>query len=384
MPQSPKSPVSEDSSLRLWWSRVFKSASDFLENQWDQPLSEHEDDAAYLRSLYDVLKNGLSVVSQNLSLLSSASLLAGGLVFLFYFYSIGFTPDLNVSSTFIVLGVAITTGLMLIITGFVMFAPGLFARMVVKQQYTRRAAVLWYVVPLLIIISIFSVWFILLGNIQVPVWLWILFLLALVLPWLFDRRTDQKPGLRRRRERLIKLVTLIVGFVSFLPALSLVGALIVDMPHKSPYDDWYGVMILVVVVVLNFLLLIMGVFRPFLIACGLFAFLFMTNPTFFPNVVMHILGLGHFKAASLILDEAGCVIARYHGLKVGPPLPDDKRCSLTDVMIDFRLGSSYYMEVGDLRFIVPTQSVLSWSKIATTDVRAPLPSARAGCAPRTD
>jgi hypothetical protein len=129
----------------------------------------------------------------------------------------------------------------------------------------------------------------------------------------------------------------------------------------------------VIVVLLNVLLLSMPIAvgsrmvitLAFLIAPSLILFAF--NPFFIPNRVMAAYGIGNFTAESLVLAEAGCAGARYHGLKMGTVSADEKTCALSHVKILSRLGSTLYIEAArnegkSVRFTMPAQNVLSWRR----------------------
>jgi hypothetical protein len=89
------------------------------------------------------------------------------------------------------------------------------------------------------------------------------------------------------------------------------------------------------------------------------------GPRLIPNAVMHLYKFGHFKAASLVLKNEGCAIAREHGLIAWDHgLQEGAVCHFADVMICSRLGGTYYVELRKAdtpaRFTIPAQDVLSW------------------------
>jgi hypothetical protein len=96
---------------------------------------------------------------------------------------------------------------------------------------------------------------------------------------------------------------------------------------------------------------------PLLYLLGFSLVSFLLRPTFVPKLVMHIFKFGNFKTSSLVLDHAGCTIARDHGLQEGSD------CNFSDVIIHSRLGSTYYVEKDgtSVCFTVPAKEVLSWS-----------------------
>jgi hypothetical protein len=88
--------------------------------------------------------------------------------------------------------------------------------------------------------------------------------------------------------------------------------------------------------------------------------------TAIPNLVMYIYKFGRLTNASLVLNEVGCNIVQQYGLQEKPTSPDQKTCTLPNVVIHSRLGTTYYVQVSrngntPVCFTIPTESVLSWS-----------------------
>jgi hypothetical protein len=106
--------------------------------------------------------------------------------------------------------------------------------------------------------------------------------------------------------------------------------------------------------------------------------------TYIPNMVMNIYKLGNVHNASLILDESGCTIAKYHGVQPTTVLKEHT-CRLDCVKILSRLGSAYYVESGrhnslSTNFTIPALNVLSWglASKAVLDSCAATPSGASG------
>jgi hypothetical protein len=97
---------------------------------------------------------------------------------------------------------------------------------------------------------------------------------------------------------------------------------------------------------------------------------FLTQIT---HTVMYIYKFGNLNGASMVLDESGCTIAKYHGFQPSTILKEGT-CRLECVRIHSRLGNSYYVDTGRSNspskcyaipspspcFTIPAQNVLSW------------------------
>jgi hypothetical protein len=95
--------------------------------------------------------------------------------------------------------------------------------------------------------------------------------------------------------------------------------------------------------------------------------------THITKTVMYIYKFGNLNGASLVLNESGCTIAKYHGFLPSTILKEGT-CRLECVMIHSRLGNSYYVDTGRSNspskcyaipspspcFTIPAQNVLSW------------------------
>jgi hypothetical protein len=93
-----------------------------------------------------------------------------------------------------------------------------------------------------------------------------------------------------------------------------------------------------------------------------------------PKSTMRWFKFGSIEHALLILDEVGCNISRSHGIPVEQRVPDPKTCVLPDVMILSRLGTPYYIQMGETpqkRLTIPSQNVLSWSVIESKKATPP-------------
>jgi hypothetical protein len=92
----------------------------------------------------------------------------------------------------------------------------------------------------------------------------------------------------------------------------------------------------------------------------------LSLPTFIANSVMSIYKFGLLNNVSLVLDEIGCNIVQHYQVEEGSASASQKGCSLSNVVIHSRLGTTYYIEVSrdgktPVRFTIPTQHVLSWA-----------------------
>jgi hypothetical protein len=116
------------------------------------------------------------------------------------------------------------------------------------------------------------------------------------------------------------------------------------------------------------LLRIIALIALLIVFLNLLGFLTHINHT-----VMRLYKFGSINGASLVLDESGCTIAKYHGFQPSTILKEGT-CRLECVKIHSRLGSTYYVDTSRSNnpstcftipnpstcFTIPAQNVLSW------------------------
>jgi hypothetical protein len=164
-----------------------------------------------------------------------------------------------------------------------------------------------------------------------------------------------------------KAVNVLCGFglAAFMSLVSFY--VLVSLLHGVDPDRTTYVLAIISIIVFNAILASspsspgrqrLGLPLLYLVEFSLFILLIMRlfGPTLVPNAVMYNFRFGNFKTASLVLDDAGCTIARDHGLQEGP------RCNFSDVIILSRLGSTYYVEKDgtSVCFTIPAEKILSW------------------------
>jgi MFS family permease len=326
----------------------------------------------------------------------SVFLFLGGLVFLVFFWSIEFMPELDVKASITLLAVSAITGSMLFIgMAMNMVVPGWFwvsfwgsrasrknnperrwynhvRRLWYRPEFSRGWAFLYFVLPL--------------AGAPVGLCLWpftrlwwtaptILVGLTLWLAWKnLPRDLDKKP---KRKTMVIFLVSLL--FITASVSLPTIILLVLIPTSQPPVKDT-----IIAFLLLGAYLLVIIAFNAIYVAEGLhdsswartvwlwvvavmlifFIFLGLGHGAFVPKVVMYIYKFGNVNNASLILDESGCTIAKYHGFQPATVLKE-QTCRLDCVKILSRLGSAYYLDTGrhnslSTRFTIPAQNVISW------------------------
>jgi hypothetical protein len=344
-----------------------------------------------------------STLSSVLLALWSIGLFVGGLIFLFYYWKIGFMPELDLKASVTLLAVSAITGsfLFLMLVMSVLFPSLIWINMIRTSgtlkglwsdhngKLLRGRVVAWLSLPIFVVLVAFSVavflkssgvvgWWsdpggvavgLLIGG-GIPVrclhrkladhldrkqrwvaigsfsfsffWSATFFLLCVVIltPSMASVLTPFIPASYSDITAILFLVLLTLAV--FL--IACIDAAIVIMFFDSPDRRLLGIVALVV-----FLVVFLGL---------------LGTLVHIPNTFMSVYKFGHLNNASLVLDEAGCTIAQYHGLKL-PTIFKERTCRLDCVMIHSRLGSTYYVDAGrynstSASFTIPAQNVLSW------------------------
>lgn len=332
-------------------------------------------------------------VSNVMATLWSVSLFWGGLIFLVYFYSIDFLPEFDLQTSLTLLAsAALTGGFILLVLGVYLLAPALVWRGVVindeklkflwynEEEFLQRRAALWFVIPNILILAIFSVGVCMGIAFSIII---IISIISCIILW---------PNLLNNLDiNLRGYIAVFFLILCFLSAIYFVFPLIVLYGLLQEAHPSFGILIrisLVVVTLLVNTIMAVSQVRSWYLYCFIpFLFLFTiftwTNKwNFIPKTVMRTYKLGNIANASVVLNDLGCMIAKHHELKgikelsdlptfkssVNPnpsPNPNPKTCALPDVMIHSRVGTLYYLEATrsddtSVRFTVPGQHVLSW------------------------
>jgi hypothetical protein len=316
---------------------------------------------AQIRPYLHYARVGLDVAPKIMAVLLSSSLFCGGLIFLLYFWSVGFMPEMDVQASLTLLvAAAITGAFVLVYIVLLVLLPGLCLGFSLQGEKSRLKRVSWFALPLLVFLVVVFLLF------ETNSWkiysAAAVASLALVLAFLL---------------RLSITKSLSVAFAYLLGVFLATGSLFVIyaiadqvlrgrpewaiLPH---HQEWSIYIITAIIFLMNasFVANSPSDWRwSVSLVCFLGLSVIILWPTLIPNGVMGVYKFGHFVAASLALDEKGCAIAQDYGLPARPP-----RCHLAEVLIHSRLGSTYYVEVRrddgtSVCFTLPAKEVLSWS-----------------------
>jgi hypothetical protein len=320
-------------------------------------------------------------------------LLFGGVVFLAYFASIGFMPEIDVKTSVLLLAVSASTGgFLLVVAVLYLVCPGwLWIYETHRQESLKSPG--WFAWPTLGL---------LLGFLSIPRWWWVgtFGIVSVAAPLLlllfgslrarlafFFRKLKDKLYSKQKVVQIVQrggtagvfVYSLLLIFLVFLPLLALVDLLIKQNPYLPKTAMLTAVAMVIIIWFFNTLFVVArpSSISPYLGVGFMILFLLIAMSgawTAIPKWVMSIYKFGNLTNASLVLDEMGCAIVGHHGLKVtrysAEPktgaVPTPTACSLPYVTIHSRLGNTYYVEVsrGDasLRFTLPAEHVLSWAK----------------------
>ena len=334
-----------------------------------------------------IIASLLSNLAATVGILWSVFLFLGGLIFLAYFFSIGFMPEIDLQTLVVLLAVsALTGGFLFIILGFSLLTPGWWWVQMTHHHEPLHSP-WWFGVPMLFFILGFIG-----GVFLIPDWWVIPPIVSLIAPLpllLFCRKLLDKLDNKPRWGTIgVFYRGLLLSAMSFVPLFLLVSSLAGENPELRENGGLVMVTAMISIWGCNMMLVTKRSFSilnllSFATLAIFLLFYNLGNWTLIPNMMMRTYKFGHFTNASVVLNETGCVIVQRLGLKVTPDLPapqtdttsSPKICTLSNVTIHSRLGNTYYLEVfqsadTSLRFTIPGQNVLSWtaneSKKATT------------------
>ena len=327
----------------------------------------------------------------------SALLFAGGMIFLFYFFSIRFMPELSPQASITLLAASVLTAgylFLLLIVGF--FAPFLLWKISMPnyerlqilwykdEQYALARVILWIGLPFAVIVA--SLFFLNSTTFEgfgiSTKWALAYFAIIVLIPPLvlllfWNKLPHNFPCILRWcvvGDLLRGSFWIFWGiFVSFYTLNVFLGILYLSVVER--------ISIILPVLIWNLNLMVrmrqIPFWHNFAIPLVIFCFvLFQAKAwTFIPNLVMNIYKFGNIPNASLVFDEIGCsIVEHHHGVKVRLYTPEPTKatpnpkttCSLLNVMIHSRLGNTYYLEASrndgsPVRFTIPGQNVLSWA-----------------------
>jgi len=371
-----------------------------------QQSSNNEDLWAQIRPhlvhVSEDVTSHIDLVPKSLFALWNVSLLVGSLIFITYFASIGFMPEIDATASVTLLSVSAITGAgLLIAVGLALIAPSyVWVRWTISYEpltslwsdregkFSHWRAKLWFVLPLIGFLGgLFSLdlvekeWhtYFILGG------LFISSSTALILAFISLRDQSQK-----WRASALLGVSILSSIWSIFPAVQLTFIFIQAAPnlHTDTLGNTLQILIIIssLLIILSFNAVLVGsrgIRRPsileyIVITAGVTIFFLLTleSTTYIPKRVMNLYQFG-FIPASLVLTEVGCTIVGNHNI---PTLPHMNTCRVSDVTIHSRLGSTYYVQVNSkdntsVCLTIPREHVLSWaiSKPKTGTVWPPKP-----------
>jgi MFS family permease len=345
----------------------------------------------HLTHVSERIKGHIDLVPKLLFALWNISLLIGALIFIIYFASIGFMPEIDVTASVTLLTVSAITGAWLLISiSLALVAPSyVWAKWTIPHEALKSLwsdeegkhspwrAALWFSLPLIGFIG--GVFFVLVvGQQWGTVSFWggaaISLIVAGVLLWI--RLPDHLDWKQKGKALGIFSVSFLSSVFAFVPLILLVGIFIGAStdPHLHDYAVVFALLSLFIILWFNAVVL---TFKPsslqYIVVMAMLIFLFLLplqGFTYIPKRVMNAYQFG-FIPASLVLDDVGCMILRGH-MSLGEPLPPEdkvsqtKTCWISDVTIHSRLGSIYYVQMNrsdntPVCLTIPNQHVLSWS-----------------------
>jgi len=334
-------------------------------------------------------------------------LFAGGVIFLVYFWSIHFMPEIDAKAFVTLLAAsALTGGCLFIFMSVCWVFPG-YMWMGCTRHLERLKSPLWFFLPMLGVVLSF-----LLSAFWMPKWVWVAPLLVIpiaslplffsfgkVLDWISASSRRCLESLKRLRNRgFIETLKTVGGFYLglifsiffFIPLFIIIYSIIrrdSDINHSLASvltSIIFGSLCILSsnVILIKFLSKYKNDYKAIAqcIIVGVASFFIMlvmlrALPCI-PERVMNIYKFGNFSNAFLVFDEVGCSIAQHHGIKPTPLPPNPTMgnsssppkitCSLPKVTIHSRLGSTFYLEAfldekTSVRFTIPGQNVLSWA-----------------------
>jgi hypothetical protein len=321
------------------------------------------------------------------------------MIFLVYFYSIGFMPELTPQASITLLATSVlTAAFLLILLTSSLFAPFVLWKILMPnherlqilwhkgEQYAPVRAMAWVILPFVVIVIVGGIFFLSPATferlgISIEWYLAfiaiILLLPSLVLLLFWKKLRDNPPCILRWP---VTRDLFLFHFLSFGGLVISFHTLIVVFIRNSHLSSIDAITLYFLVLIWNFSMVTntpkIPLRKHLFIALFIIFFLFLRTDklTLIPSRIMNIYKFGNLPNASLVFDEIGCSIVQHYGMKVTLSTPDPKTatppnpktCSLPNVMIHSRLGNTYYLEASraegpPVRFTIPSPNVLSWA-----------------------
>jgi hypothetical protein len=346
--------------------------------------------------LRDYLKGGLGYT------LSTAFLAFGGLIFLAYFWHIGFMPEVDLNSAITLLFISAVTGLVVSVwLGLLIILPGWIWASTTKEKVNP----LWLVIPWSIVMISYPILLLVL-----PSWWWlpvrwwkvsVIFspVIISIAAFFADRRRWEHTW------DFIRASVTAGGLLAILTVLLPVAA--ISARPESKHVPWPYLIFMWNFAIYTIFLSSAAAHRareplderPFptelALACVFTLILVVTMlaPNM-PSNIMRLYRLGSFRA-TVIVDETGCAIADLNGFKQqtaasnnehlanGKPeaTPISRTCPLFNITILSRVGNAYYVrkDAKSGCFTIPSQHVISWAVAKRVTITEPATIADPPC-----
>jgi hypothetical protein len=342
----------------------------------------------HLTSVPERIKPHIDFVPKLLFALWNVSLLLGGLIFITYFASIGFMPEIGTTASVTLLSVSALTGAGLLIA----MDLSLIAHSYVWIQWTisyeplkslwsdkegkfsHWRAKLWFGLPLIGFLGgVFSLFLVEKEWHTYVFWGGFLIssIVALIVAFVFLRNQSQK------WQALGLLgISVLVSALTISPMILILNIVIGTAPNLRIDTIGTTPQVIIFISAVGFILAFnaalvgsRGRRRPsileyiaFTAVSTFFLLIMLQATTYIPKRVMNLYQFGYIPA-SLVLTDVGCMILDSHNI---PASLHKNTCRVSDVTIYSRLGSTYYVQVNGsdntpVCLTIPSQHVLSWA-----------------------
>jgi hypothetical protein len=344
-------------------------------------------------------------MSNLLSVIWSASLLVGGLIFWMYFFQIQYFPDLSFAESGLLLPLAAITGIFLLLLIAFMFMLPYFIRWVMlesvkwvlTEKYKQKEGetggeLFWYFFSIYLtnlgflffnyqnnigvineqIARINSIYvFLYFLFINVVFYLW--WMIRKGLPWIKKKLTspntidqldleskkvkEEEEEVENQKKSSTLIAWIYSWFVSLMSLLILIT--LIEKIEAIEKKETYEIFLLLagVFFIVMFANFAFAYYRdqakrqwwiPIIPFIAVFFIFYIAKDPLIPKMVMRRFHFGNFTAERLILDKEGCKLLRCMGLK---PMPikdkndnDLKECYLENIKILSRLGRVFVLE----------------------------------------
>ena len=182
-----------------------------------------------------LLKKGLDVAPKMMGIFWTISLFFGGLIFLLYFHSIRFMPEMDLSASLAILIAAALTGGFSLLLLVILLSPGVFFAWQLKDDhFSNREISKWFALPLVFVVLLFTLGYMMPDRLksimgEVPLLLIVAAVAAVIILIMFL--------LRWWRKDLRKAGTYVLGFGNAVVIFCIVS-IILAPPVPCRWEDY--------------------------------------------------------------------------------------------------------------------------------------------------